>query len=711
MDYFAYIAFAIVVAAILVIIWGRCTRKNFAFRYPLGILVGAVFMGLVLTYFPLARMKYLEAYPGGGRWFLLFIPLAQSMQSAFRTFVLDGEWSELLSKGTQIPASASMIGVFLNVLAPMLTFSAILSLFNELRSGIRLWLIATFGDHLILMSELNKDSICLAEDIIKRDKKAGIIFTDVYPEDDESSFELREQAIKLNAVFLRTDISELKISKRKGLTEYFILGHDEEENVMQAEKLFRKNSKRTNTSIYVRAVHDANALILDSLNDSIEMAGTGSGGTGSGRSELTYDEMKNKIRSGGILRFRRFDPEKEAIWKAIPEMRFLREAFAAPYSTQSSRELSVMVIGDTHQAFTVVKTLLWYAQSDKFRLALNIVHTDQSKLEPASDEIESWPADIRKLLETECPDIIRTNRMSVDGDAFYDIEFYEREELESLYLRHLWGELSDKEDDAKWKRIGDTNAVLIDCQKDIDTIETAIKTRRAFARIDKIPEIYAVCTDAEDILAKFNENNRLSTHEGANYNFIFAGKRSDTYTYENFLKTEAEELGYCQHIKWVDVGGDKNRLKDQLISYAKREYYRDASISKAMYLRNVIADPEKERSAKAVQEEISKITSDSDEISIDENSLFERRLVFRDEYECEKKPSDPADRWHCTCSKCMLRRKMEHNRWNAYMRTLGYISSPTGNVKANIPLAGIHGNIVPFDVLREKAPESIEKDS
>ena len=209
-----YLALLIVAAAAAFNIIGRYMRKNFVFRYSLVVLIGAVFAGLVLINYPTAFAKYQAAYPDAGGFTAFIISAAQSVQSAFRTFVLDGEWSEILSGKNSIPLHATIIGLTLNVLAPVLTFSAILSLFNQLRERYRFFRMRTSGRYLAIMSELNKDSIFLAEDIMSRYHKANIVYTDVYPENDETNFELREKARKLNAALMRCDKEHYEYSRQ-----------------------------------------------------------------------------------------------------------------------------------------------------------------------------------------------------------------------------------------------------------------------------------------------------------------------------------------------------------------------------------------------------------------------------------------------------------------------------------------------------------------
>ena len=706
----ALLALAVTAVAVLYIIWGLRVRNGVSLRTALIVLVVAVFAGLVIIYYPVSYRTYSDAYSESGAFTLAVMSLLQCMQNAFRTFVLDGSWSELLPSGSgdlQIPLYATVIGLFLNVFAPLLTFSAILSMFKEITSRLRVRSMASRRRPLFLFSELNRNTILLAQDIRRKFPKANLVYTDVYPEDDEANYELREQAAKLNAVTLRTDISELDFGKRKGLTEYFLLGHDEDENVMQARKLFKINKDRPNTGIYVLSVRKGNGLIIDSLASSLDVEAHLK------RAEANhwdYEALKENVRGGGLLKFRRVDPERQIAWRSVPKIECIKRAFSAPYGEKET--LSFLVIADTYISYSIVKTLLWFCQSDRFRLELNIVYADDKN---SRDTMLSGHSEtvvnIKSLMELECPDIIRTNRQKVEGESFYDIEFIRSSSIGSgEVMSQLTDIVSGKADHTELAdRLLRTDAVIVDRGSDGESLETAAYFRTAFGRAGMKPEIYAVCADEDEILTDINSCENIVTYKDESFDIRLLGRRFETYKYDNIRNTEEEYLGFCQHIKWIDVSNSRNPsetrdtdLKRELLNYERHEYFRSSSISRAMYLRNALCDPDME----ITDEEAVKRTGGIARMgNTDENTKFELRLKLRPEYECLRDPKQPSDRWFCTCDNCLHRRELEHNRWNAYMRIQGYIPSPEDNVSDKRAMAKVHGNLVPFGELDEAARE------
>ena len=707
----ALIALAVTAAAILYIIWGLRVRNGVSLRTALIILVAAVFAGLVIIYYPIQYSAYSQVYSSSRPFTIAVVAFLQCMQNAFRTFVLDGSWGELLPSADgplQIPMHATAIGLFLNVFAPLLTFSAILSLFKEITSRIRVRAMASRNRPLFLFSELNRNTVYLAQDIRARYPKANLVYTDVYPEDDETNYELREQASKLNAVMLRTDVSELDFAKRTALTEYFLLGHDEEENVMQARKLFMKNRGRANTGIYVMSVRKGNALIIDSLASSVDADESLKKAEAKG---WDYEALKEDIRSGGMLRFRRMDPDLQTAWRDIPKMECVRKAFAAPLDG-TDRTLSILIFADTRLSYAVIKTLLWYCQSDRFKLELNIIYADDitDRRAPAYVNPEDR-VNVRSLLQFECPDIIRTNRMDVEGESFYDIEFIKGTGFRNGELRRQLNDMEGRraEHSELVDRLLRTDAVVVCRGSDGESLEAAAFFRTAFGRAGMKPQIYAACADEDDVLKDINAFENIVTYKDENYDIKFIGRRNDTYRYDSIRNTDEESLGFSQHVKWIDVSNLRNPsetkdadLKRELLNYERHEYFRNSSISRAMYLRNVLCDPDKELSA---EEAAALAAQNGCADPADENSRLEWRLRFRPEYECLNDPKKPSDRWLCSCANCLRRRAVEHNRWNAYMRVQGYIPSPDGDINDKRAMAMVHGNLVPFGDLDDAARE------
>ena len=115
---------------------------------------------------------------------------------------------------------------------------------------------------------LNSRSVALAKSIRAKDRKAHLVFTDVYEQNDEPDYELLLEARDLRALCMKKDISHVDLLERKGKVELFLIGGDESENVSQAVKItteLEKLNKKKDVKIFVFSRKQSGAYIIDSV--------------------------------------------------------------------------------------------------------------------------------------------------------------------------------------------------------------------------------------------------------------------------------------------------------------------------------------------------------------------------------------------------------------------------------------------------------------
>lgn len=138
---------------------------------------------------------------------------------------------------------------FLYFVAPLLTFSFVLSFFKQVTAYGR-YLLSYFKD-VYIFSELNEGSLALATDITKN-KKAVIVFTDVFEQNEETSFEIVDKAKKLKAILFKRDITAVNFNRHSKNADisFFCIGVDETENINQALELIKSFHNRKKTALY-----------------------------------------------------------------------------------------------------------------------------------------------------------------------------------------------------------------------------------------------------------------------------------------------------------------------------------------------------------------------------------------------------------------------------------------------------------------------------
>lgn len=211
--------------------------------------------------------------------------IVNSIFGALRTFSMEEEYSEyivsvrsmvaFLFSGHHLQSRFSAITVLyasvLNFLAPVVGGAIILEVLAKAFPKIRLRLCYfSFWRKKCYFSKLNEASLELAKDIIKEEKKRPLlIFTDSYVDDeDEKEYELLLEAKRCGAICVRDDIVHIVKSKH-GVREYYLMDENELTNLQTLIEL----SKRTDfdkTYVYLFIESDTYIQIEDQIRNSIK---------------------------------------------------------------------------------------------------------------------------------------------------------------------------------------------------------------------------------------------------------------------------------------------------------------------------------------------------------------------------------------------------------------------------------------------------------
>ena len=605
-------------------------------------LILGTFGALCLILYPIVYSQYRELYENTSLCGIVVVSVLQCFQNSLRTFILDGAWSDLFSIQKDIPMYYTVYGLLLSVFAPFLTFATGLTYFKSVRARIRFRIMKSRRRPLYIMSELNLSTLLLAEDIKNnKNKAANIVFTDVYPAEDEENFELCEQAIKLGCVLLRTDITKLELPGRKSETEYFLLGHDEAENVFQTLCLINKNKNEKKVKIIAQVNRDSNKIAIDSAERKIDSSET-----------ETYDALLNRIYSGDILRVRIFDKEEMMAFSEIPKM-----GLFDLNPTGSVKVISVLLLGNGKRATVLLKMLLWYCQMDGYQLEINVVDTSEKG------------SYIQEALREDCPSIIQYNDRHIEGDCEYSIRFIRKEDLFGL----LEGEYKSDGKEELTDRLRATTAAICADEDDDENLTMSIKIRTRLSRLQPFgyAKVYAVYENDRKAVDNQKAITNIRTYKEQPYEVSLIGGRQQLYTYDKLFneKNELDALKY--HVRWIDVqkeSNSKTRSEDAYINnasskkeclkqYELHDYYRKSSQAKA---------------------------------------LHKREVDKQDQYRCKHFSPDDKRTWFCDCDGCMRRRAVEHKRWNAYMRIQGYQYG-----EGHDSIAKTHKDLIPFSELGE----------
>ena len=185
---------------------------------PFQVFTGGIFVAVLFVFLPVFYYNY-ELFGDSSYIRPIFIAL----HTTIRVFILDGDFDTVANQITDINEAVRLCFSFhsalLYVVAPILTFGNVLSMFKNIRGEAMLSFYKNRS--MYIMSELNGCSMSMAQSIYSRwkentkaDKKPLIVFTDVFEQNEEDDYELLVKARDLGAICLKKDISKSSLSAK-----------------------------------------------------------------------------------------------------------------------------------------------------------------------------------------------------------------------------------------------------------------------------------------------------------------------------------------------------------------------------------------------------------------------------------------------------------------------------------------------------------------
>ncbi len=573
--------------------------------------VAGVFIATVLVFIPI----YYVSYCFGDRYTFVR-PLFLSLHNALRVFILDGEF-DIVKKAVKglcepLHVAYSLYCAVLYVIAPVLTLGTVLSFFKNFVSEIRYRFCGK--KTIYIFSKLNDGSMTLAKSIRNKypDKKAVFVFTDVYEQDNEISHEFALEASHIHAICLKRDVTQLDILSKKGDVEIFLIDENEAENVSQASLLteqFNRVNKKQNIKIFVFAKGRENGYIIDSLN------------YGNLLDRALYAEFASHT-----FKIRRVNSVKQLVWRTIPK--------AGLFERCENKTISAMIAGIGSFGTEFFKMLVWYCQTEGYSLELNVFDKGRK-----TDSGEKYS--IESVLARQCPELFQMNPCNRDGEARYDIKCYDGIDFSNDSFEKLW------EDEATRKRLMRTSFVLVSLGNDDVNIETAVYLRSLFDRKKGIvatnritddeerPSIYAIVYDGvRSGVVSSGGDEFLKNHKAIPYHIHFIGSIEQQYDYDNVYDFDLEQEARRYHVEWLNVSYEE--VKD-----ARKKHYDPA----------LLPNMDTEKVTELIAADSSYEQYEYYRLSSLAKALHKKMLKDH--------------QWPMTT-------KIEHIRWNAYMRTEGY---------------------------------------
>lgn len=609
-----------------------------------------------------------------------------AVQSALRVFAMDFDYDffkYLIASENEIVKNIyACYTSFLLFIAPVITASVVLSFFNEKAAFLRLWF--SWNKRIFVFSELNRESLELAKSCHKKEKeenkKALIIFTDVYKSKVEHLTEMLEEAYDFGAICIEKDILSLNYhissSKSKGkyreTCEFFVMGKNEEENVRHAFELLKKYHMVENVKVYLFSESNVVKIITTAMIES--------------KNEKLQAEIRNPIREKIEQKVQRaLEKEhlnkledsrlnkklereiqeiiKKQLEKEIKESEekkekadkvSIREELREKsikmtfrcinlkqnviynylythnlfFDVEESRELLIGVVGSGIYAKELIKGLLWYGQMPGFKLKIHVF-----------DESGS----LEEYFAYECPELMDKRGDSTVGEAEYELDFHECGPGTRKYAESL-------------KRIQYFSHLYFMDEKDDKNIENGIDSDKILKMYDSENETKIICLICDpvkkEILQRKEDEFSLKDYRKEPYNLVFL---YEEWSYKFAVNSDMEEDAQKEHLKWVNNPYYSGTKKDDNIVKMDEEDSREEFYNYEYNYRSSVARTIRARKRGELDEK--EFWKD---LPISEKWGESRSLEVSKEQDARDEKAKNAQR------------EAEHKGWNAYMRAEGF---------------------------------------
>ena len=235
-------------------------RRNL--KMVVRILGAGTFLMLVLMIYP--------SHSVNGRAYALGLALVQSMCA----MLLNASAGDIFAAfdGYSVPFIGVYKGILLALLiiAPLFTVGITLSFFSEKFARVLYRIRSVFAPS-FLFSQINERTLCIAEDIARKNKKAVIVFALPMEKDGiDARFQARIKAIK--AIVIGEDIVNITHSVKRE-RNYYLLSTDGSVNLDAGIRLYKKyNGKSTdNVNMWLYTKDEISEVIFDHLYETFNV--------------------------------------------------------------------------------------------------------------------------------------------------------------------------------------------------------------------------------------------------------------------------------------------------------------------------------------------------------------------------------------------------------------------------------------------------------
>lgn len=493
---------------------------------PIYFLMGGVFCSAFLLFLPL----YYHMYANSPN--TCFHSVISSIHHAIQLFTVDAD-RDIIKEcyeivGSHIAKCHAFLLSFEYIIAPSLSASFILLFIKKSSPAIKYAMQRPTETH--IFSELNEKSITLAESILnnRKKKKISIVFTDVFENNEETSFEQLKRAKGLGAICFKKDLLAFNPERRRKLDKiiFYVMGEDETENINHAIALSKKSYKNVEEcKIYVFTTRDECEYLINQRDE---------------KEPAKEDEERHP-------KIRRINEISSLIYHYLDEQgydKLYRSTQALSPLTDGKKTwkaINAVIIGVGLHGTEMIKALSWFCQMEGYRLRIDAFDKD-----PLAE----------KRFFASCPGLmINHNTDWSSDDAICEINI------------HAGIDVTTNDFFKEIMSLGETTYVLISLGSDIMNIRTAIKVRTCFAQAsvttrEQVKEKIKISNKEEDKRPTCKQKKEPEPEIEEQVVPIIQAIVYKTYESQNFTKL----INYRAENYWIEfIGGITSTYKEEVI--------------------------------------------------------------------------------------------------------------------------------------------------
>ncbi|MCL1798036.1 MAG: hypothetical protein FWG24_06985 [Eggerthellaceae bacterium] len=612
---------------------------------PLFIVLISVFLSLVILSFPTSLMHFGSSAVGVLESILL------SIQSVLQIFMINARFDSVLGGidglNSWVHPWYILLTSTLCVVAPILVFGVALSFVRVLSAWLN-YRLFSFRCDAFIFSALNSRSLALAESVSEhysqtKKRRPIIFFTNVHA---GSSFAF------LGNDHHESDKSNYELIEKSRLMGAICIKQD----ILSFRFDVHSKQSQLNYIIIGDNKTQNNAEALEIINrysgtEAIESVGYRVWQrTEENTSLFVFESSKGSELlldgKGSTIKVRRINRIRSFVYDFL--WKNGHELFAASKDVANEKHIGAVIVGLGKSGTEMLKALSWYCQMDGYSLKID-----------AFDSRE----DAQQKLELQAPELVgsKFQNSTNTGEAQYSIKVHAGVDVECQALVNEINNLADS-----------TTFVFVSLGDDDKSLEVAVALRVLFeraGRTDSQPHIYSVIHDSlrqEHLIKTY-------TQPDTSYGIRFIGAYEEMFSYDTVFNSALEKQAKELHMSWADKD-----CKESTAYYEekwKHEYYRNSSMAQLLH--------------KDARNKLSQ--------AFGEGNTPQQPTI----------QPDNALSNALSNNESLNKARLEHRRWNAYMRSEGWVYASTRN-----DLAKTHCDLVSFDELpyAEQQKDYTDKD-